>query len=129
MNAVRPQPSSLRPVSRRISNTSIQESLPPQDARIAMAARLPLRIRVIARVRKRVIDSQLDAAPDDLRFGHVDEWCDDAGLAAFDSAARAADDYVLKCLDELRPAVGIAAGIERVDADPDLRRVARFREP
>src|SRR3954453_21739869 len=119
----------LSPVLRRIGNARFLESLPPQDARVAVPARPPRGIGVVARVRERVVDAELDAAADDVALGHVDERRHAARPAMLDAAARARLDHALERAEDLRPAVGIAAEVDRVHAEPDLRRLAHLGVP
>src|SRR5437763_11996938 len=87
---------SVTRIPRRVRNAGFFESLPPQDAGVAMSARLPLRAGVVAGVGERVVDAELDAFADDLRFRHAHQRRDDARLPALDSAARAGDDHALE---------------------------------
>src|SRR2546425_46295 len=109
MRKLIPHPSSL--VHSGISNTSLLESLPSQQARVTPPARPPLRVGVVAGVGQRVVDAEVGSAADDLGFAHPNERRDQARLTLFDSAARPLHDDVLECGDELRPAVWVAAVI------------------
>src|SRR5437588_5082633 len=64
---------SVTRISRRVSNARFLESLPPQNARVAMTAGAPFAVRVVAGVGERVVDAELYAGADDVRLGHVHE--------------------------------------------------------
>ena len=93
-----------------------------------MPARATLRVRVITRMRQRVIDAEIDASTNDLRFRHLDQRRDQSRFVLLDSAARAFENHLLKRVDEFWPAVGIAAVVDRIDPGPDLLSIARFGE-
>jgi hypothetical protein len=64
---------------------------------------------------------------DDLTFGERDErGMNREFLASLDARTGSQVGHRLKRLDELRPAVGIAAVIESVGAEEDVRRAEHF---
>src|SRR5690242_706665 len=85
----------------RIVNPRLLEPPPPQDARVAVPARVPLRVGVVAGVRYGVVDAEGGAAADDVGFGEREEGRDDAGGAVLDAAAGAFYDHVLEGVEEL----------------------------
>src|SRR3954452_25163070 len=93
-----------------------------------MRTRPPLGSRVIAGVRERVVDTKIDAAPDDVALAHVDQRRAECRRAVLDAALRPAKDDLLERGDEVGTAVGVAAVINGIHADPDLPRIPRFGE-
>src|SRR5260370_37290 len=91
-----PPPSALLHVSRRITDLGLGKPPCSEDARVAMPAGAAFAVGVVAGVSERIIDSQRDPAPDDLRLAHGEERRDDPRLAALDPAARAGDDHPLE---------------------------------
>src|SRR5687768_4063676 len=79
-------------------------------------------------MRQGVVDAEGDAAADDLRFGELDQRRDDSRLSLFHSASRSLENHLLKRVDKLRPAIRIPAEVHRIDPDPYLLSIARFRE-
>src|ERR1700737_4255506 len=116
-------------IARGIHHSRLRKPALAQQARVAMPARPPFRVGVVARERQRIVDAERNAATDDVGFRHLDQWRNESGLAVLDSAARAAKDHVLKCCDELRPAVGIAAVIDSIHPYPYLPRPPRLGQP
>src|SRR4051812_44823888 len=111
---------SVMRIRRRIGNARVLESLPPQEAGVAVPARAAGGVGVVAGVGEGVVDAELRALADDVGLGHVDERRDDARLAALDAAALPGLDDGLKRAEKVRSAVGIAAVVDGVDAEPDL---------
>src|SRR5574340_985818 len=91
-----------------------------QAAGIAPAAGPPFAIRLIAGHRQAVIHAELDAAPDNLRLGPVDERRMDMEGAAFHRGAGGEIGHFLEGREILRPAVRVARVIHRIDADENL---------
>src|SRR5436305_9871500 len=87
---------SVTRIPRRIGNAGLLESLPPQEARVAMPARPPVGVGVVAGVRDGVVDAELRAAADDVGLRHLHERRDDLRLAVLDAAPRPALDHALK---------------------------------
>src|SRR4051794_34223204 len=113
-----PHPSSF--VSSRIRHARLFESAPPQDARIAVAAGESVPARVITRMRYRIIDAEGKTFADDVGLRQRDERRDDARLALLDAAARAAENDLLKGVEELRTAIGISGVVDGIHAQPDF---------
>src|SRR5690348_15892356 len=99
----------LHRVPRRTGDAGLRETLPPELARVAAAAR-GAALGVVAAVSDRVIDAEARAELDDLRLGELDQRRVDAEPAA------ARGDLLdrLERADELGVAVGVAAGVEHV---------------
>ena len=95
--------------------------------RIASTTRTPIGCRIVATVRERKIDAQFGSAPDNFCFRQQDQRSMDSESLAFHAGFRCELGKIFKRRDELRPAIRIAAVIERVDADEDIGRVKHFR--
>src|ERR1700720_2175741 len=105
---------SLRNVARRVRHSRFLEAAFPQQTRVAVPARPPTRIGVVAGVRERIVDAESGAAADDVRLRQLDKGRDDARLTPLKTAPGAAQDHLLKCGDEFRAAIGIAAAVHSV---------------
>ncbi len=92
-----------------------------------MAATGAAGIGIVAGVGQAVIDAQLDAAADDLGFGPADQrGVDGESQPALDARLRGQVGHRGERGDVLRPAVGIAAVVDRVDAEEDVGRADRL---
>src|SRR5687767_6242648 len=102
------------------------ESSRAQHAAIAAAARRAGGEGIVATVCEAVIETERDAALDDLRFRHRYERRLDAKLAALDARFRRELRGAFERFDVLGPAIWIARIIERVHADEDVIRADHF---
>src|SRR6185369_13483581 len=93
---------------------------------VAASARPARRTRVVATVREAVIQTQLEAARDDLRFAHLDEGRVETKPGALDAGAGRDVRERLERAREFGPAVRIAGIVERVDADDEIVRPDDF---
>ena len=85
-------------------------------------------IGIITTVGEGIINAQFDSSPDNLRLGQVNERrVNRKRRAAADRHFRRQIRQLLERRDEFRPAVGIAAVIDRVDADEHIPHVQHFR--
>lgn len=69
-----------------------------------------------------VVDSELESALDDLRFGPVDEWSVDVDGVSLDGFFGCEIGQELKGMDEFRSAIGVAAIVDGIDAYIDIVR-------
>ena len=106
-----------------IGDTRFGEAFLPQQTAIASPAGAALRVGVVATVRHGIVDAKLEAAPDDLGFGQMNERIVHGEGRSLGAEPRG----LLKTFDELRTAVGVAAVIQSVHADENI--VARSRLP
>src|SRR5438270_7578741 len=90
----------------RIGDAGFQKSLRPKNAAITSAARPSARAGIVAAVRERVIEPELDAAADDVSLGHRDERRVHTKPGAFDAGSRREVGQPLEGAHELGPAVG-----------------------
>ena len=67
-----------------------------------------MRIRLIAGDGQPIVDTQLRAAPDDLRLGQVDEWGVNPERTALDAFLGGQTGQFFEGLDELGAAVRVA---------------------
>src|SRR5207249_2289564 len=80
------------------------------------------------RPRQREVDVQLVGPRDDLGLAELDERGVDAEVAlALDAGLGRQIGQLLERLRELRPAIGIAGVIDRIDADEDILGAQHFR--
>src|SRR5258706_10957082 len=93
-----------------------------------MCTRPPVGSRVVAGVREGVVDTKIDAAPDDVPLRQVDQRRAECRCAVLDPTLRPAQDDLLKGGDEVEAAVGVAAVVDRIHPDPDLTGITRFGE-
>ena len=98
------------------------ESVGAEQAAVAVPARDALGSGVVAADRRRVVDAELGASTDDLRLREVDQRCVDRESSTFDRGAGREVGGRLEGLDELGTAIGVAAVVERVDADEHIAR-------
>src|SRR5438874_2605038 len=70
--------------------------------------------------------SDFDAERDDLRLRLVDQRCQHAYGVSFNSTLERQRRRLLERLDELRPAIGVAAVVEGVDAEVAGSGVSRL---
>jgi len=84
--------------------------------------------RVVAAVAKRRVEAESGRLARDVALGQVEQGRVDGELVALDPGLGRQVRQRLERRDELRPAVGIARIIERVDADEDVARAARLGE-
>src|SRR5687768_378618 len=99
----------------RILDACFLKSTRAQNTAVALAAGGPLRQRIVAAVCQTVVEAQRDAALDNLSFRHRNQRRPNAELFPFDAGPGSQLSCTLECLDELRPAVGIAGIVERID--------------
>src|SRR5262245_25195008 len=98
------------PVEDRVPKPGLLESLEPQPAAVAAAARPALVVRVVAARRPAEINSQADSLADDVGLGEVDEGRVDAERAlALDGGLRRDIRQFLELGQELGPAIGVTA--------------------
>ena len=86
-------------------------------------------------MRERKIDTELDRFANDFGFGKFDQRRVDLEASAFDTGFGSKIGQILKRFDEFRPAIGVAAVIDRVYAEKNVigleslpPRQARTRE-
>src|SRR2546428_1862737 len=92
----------------RVGNAGFAKALGAQHAAVARAARPACGRRIVAAVREAVVESELEAAANDVGLAECDERRVHAKPRAFDAGARAEIRDPLERGDELGPAVGIA---------------------
>ena len=94
--------------SERVGQTGFVKALLPQEARVAVPARRPVRRGVIAGRGCRKVQAELFGAKDDLRLGHRDQGSvDPEGQPPLDARFRSEVCRPFEGLEELRPAVGV----------------------
>ena len=116
-------------IHRRIGHTRLgKASLPQADT--SRTGHTPCRARRDRSncASERIVDTQLHAAADDLGFGQMHQrGMDSERKLPLHSRLGRQVGQSLKRLDELRPAIGIAAVVDRVDADKDVGRDRSLR--
>src|SRR2546426_7266772 len=88
----------------RIGDARFLESLRAKHAAVAACARTAAGRRIVATVREPVVETELDAAADDVRFAERDERRVHAESRTFDAVARRHGREMLERVDERRPA-------------------------
>src|SRR5436189_183969 len=112
----RPWSSPVR--SLRVGEARLRKTLLAEQAGVAEPAGAAIGLGHIARPRQREVDVQLVGPRDDLGLAELDERGVDAEVAlALDAGLGRQIGQLLERLRELRPAVGIAGVIDRIDAD------------
>src|SRR5882672_2339352 len=106
----------------RIEDACVLEPLRAKHAAVTASARTSAVRRIVTTVREPVVETELDAAADDVRFAEGDERRVHTESRAFDAVARRHGRQMLERGEELRPAVGIAGVVERVHADEEVVR-------
>src|SRR5688572_13354101 len=113
-------------VPRGIRNPSFCEAFPSECARIAPPARSTagrtvshMHRRVVAGMCECVVHTEADPELDDLRLGELDQ----RSVHAKPTASRRYLRERLERAHERGAAVGIAAGIEHVDAEVEIARI------
>ena len=81
---------------------------------------------IVAAEREAVVEAQRQPQPDDVGLRQRHQRRVHRQRAAFDAGARGHPGQLLEGMDELRPAIGIAGVVERVDADEDVGRAQHF---
>src|SRR5262245_30662075 len=111
-----------------IVRAGVCETLEAQNTGVAVAARDAIAVGVVAGARQRVIDSEVEAELNDLRLRKADQrGVDGQLLLGLDCSARGEIRHRLKRADVLRPAIGIAGVINRVDTKENVLRAKYFR--
>src|SRR5467141_495161 len=110
-----------------IRDAELLEPLGAQQARVAPPARRAILSGVVAAAGERVVDAELDAAAQDAGLGELDERGVDLQPRSLDAGPGRELRHLLVGRDVLRPAVRVAAVIERVHADEEIVRLQRFR--
>src|SRR5664279_3248178 len=78
-------------------------------------------------MRKRKIDLELERFANNLRLRHLDQWCVNLEMRAFQAGFGGKVRELFKCGNELGPAIGIAAVIERINANENVEGADDFR--
>src|SRR5467141_4522512 len=110
-----------------IRDAELLEPLGAQQARVAPPARRAVLRRVVAAAGERVVDAELDAAAQDAGLGELDERRVDLQPRSLDAGLGRELRHLLVGREVLRPAIGVAAVVERVHADEEVVRLQRFR--
>ena len=99
-----------------------RKTLGTQQASVAAAAWTPAFAGVVARKRHPVIDSEFDAAFDDLRLGQMNQRCVDhqSTRLLINTLLRRQIRHRLVGLDVLGSTIRVAAVVERIDADKEV---------
>src|SRR5918912_793260 len=98
----------LTGISERVTRAGFAESLLPEQTAIALAARQPLRRRVVATVRERIVNAEGNPSTNDLGFGHCDQRrVNLESRLAFDAGLSGEIGHALEGFDVFGPAVGI----------------------
>src|SRR6478735_3021951 len=112
------QPAGILPdVARRILDARGRKTRASQAAGFAAPARTALLVRLVAGHREREVDAEPQAFLDDARLAPVQERCVQLQSAALNTGARGDAREMREGVDKLRPAIGIARVVDRVDAD------------
>src|SRR5262245_27813730 len=105
-------------IRRRVGHAGLAEPLQPQRTTVATPTGPPLLIRVVTAERPSVINPEPQALPDDLGLGPAQERrMDPKRPQAFDPGLRRQVRQPLELLQELRPAIRIAAVVDGVGPD------------
>src|SRR5467141_1681283 len=110
-----------------IRDAELLEPLGAQQARVAPPARRAILSGVVAAAGERVVDAELDAAAQDAGLGELDERGVDLQPRSLDAGPGRELRHLLVGREVLRPAVRVAAVVERVHADEEIVRLQRFR--
>src|SRR6185503_16873810 len=104
----------------RVGHTNLREPFGSQDATIAATTWPSVGLRVVAAVCEAVVQTEGNAAADDLGLRERDERRVDAKSAAVYAGSRRQRRQRFERAYELGPAIRIARVIERVDADHEI---------
>src|SRR2546422_5348132 len=110
-----------------IGDAELLEPLGAQQARVAPQARRAILPGVVAAAGERVVDAELDAAAQDAGLGELDERGVDLQPRALDAGPGRELRHLLEGREILRPAVRVAAVVERVHADEAIVRLQGLR--
>src|SRR5579871_1849928 len=114
--------------ARRIGQPRLLKSFPPQPTAIAAATRPALRIGIVAAERQRVIHAKTRPFPDDFGFRSLQERrVHVEGAAAFHGSLGGQVGEPLKLGEKLWATIRIAAVIDGIGADEQIKRFDDFR--